>query len=164
LNESVSAHWKPSGKGDTIPVVFECSIPATIDASLVVSPEFKATMRKKGSTGDVVSWSGKKSMRIASGEYVILVVPIKNWLKHTYNLNINTRDLVPGCHYTIEKQKTLRVQVDKKGVYEFFSQGMMDVSENCLTKMRKRLLHKMMMVFWTGISPFQRYLIQADTF
>lgn len=140
LNESLSAHWKPSGKGDTIPVVFECSIPATIDASLVVSPEFKATMRKKGSSEDVVSWSGKKSMRIASGEYLIRVVPVKNWLKHTYNISISTRDLVPGCHYTLEKQKTLRVQVDKKGVYEFFSQGMMDVSGKLLAENAKTVV------------------------
>jgi hypothetical protein len=134
LNESLSAEWKQSRKDDTIPVVFECSIPATIDASLVVSPEFKAVMRKKGSKTEVVSWSGKKSMRIPSGSYEILVAPVKSRNHIMYQLSVQTKDLVPGSHYTIEKQRVLRVPVDKKGVYEFFSQGMMDVSAKLLAE------------------------------
>jgi hypothetical protein len=134
LNGSLTAKWEQSNKNDSVPVVFECPIPATIDASLIVSPEFNAVMRKKGENSELVSWSGKKSMRIPSGNYEIRVAPKKSRNHITYQLNVQTKDLVPGCHYSVEKQKLIRVQVDKKGVYEFFSQGMMDVSAKLLAE------------------------------
>ncbi len=140
LNEPLTAKWEQKSKNDSIPVLFECSIPATIDASLIVSPEFSAVMRKKGSKTEIVSWSGKKSMRIPSGSYQIRVAPKKLRNHISYQLSIQTRDLVPGCHYTVEKEKLIRVQVDKKGVYEFFSQGMMDVSAKLLAENAKTVV------------------------
>jgi hypothetical protein len=140
LNEPLTAKWQQINKNDSIPVLFECSIPATIDASLIVSPEFKAVMRKKDSDSEIVSWSGKKSMRVPSGDYEIRVAPKKSRNHITYQLSVQTKDLVPGCHYTIDKEKLVRVQVDKKGVYELFSQGMMDVSAKLLAENAKTVV------------------------
>jgi hypothetical protein len=140
LNNPLSSEWVEQVKNDTIPTEFSIFIPASVEVSLAVTPGFKAVLTGTSQDTIKLNWTGTKKTRLSYGTYSIKIRPEKPRNHTPFEISVITTDLVSGISYDINKQRMFRVEIGEKGVYEFLSQGMMDVSAKLLAENAKDLL------------------------
>jgi hypothetical protein len=133
INSPISAEWLEETAKDTIPMRFTIHIPATLEATLSVSPGFNASCYVMPKDSLYVKWKGSKKITIPTGDYCIKIRPTKPGNHIPFEISATTTDLVAGTDYSVTKPRTFRVEIGEKGVYEFLSQGMMDVSAKLLS-------------------------------
>jgi len=152
INEPVSAQWvvSPPAREDSVAggkslpsVRFQFEVPASMEATITLSPDFQGSISEQQGKDNVPVPSARtingiqKGFKLDRGKYEIGVSPIKEMNHAPYELSITTTDLLAGVGYDIDSAGMMRVRVGEEGVYEIFSQGAAEVSARLYAENRK---------------------------